>query len=76
MTDSLASLRGKIGAHALHAQRDSREMTAPARAAFLSRFETQVDPDGTLSPTEHQRRAAAARKEYFARLAYSSVKAR
>ena len=41
------ALRGKIGALVLHSRRDPRETTAPARAAFLKRFERQVDPDGT-----------------------------
>ncbi len=71
-----ASLRGKIGAYSLHASRDSREITAPARRAFLARFEAQVDPDGTLPPAERARRAEAAKKAHFARLAYLSAKAR
>lgn len=50
------------GADRLHAQRDARETTAPARAAFLARFEHMVDPDGVLPEPERQRRAMAARK--------------
>jgi len=45
MTPAERSLRGRIGAHALHAKYDSRELTASARGAFLDRFERQVDPD-------------------------------
>ena len=71
-----ASLRGKIGAYALHAGVDSREITAPARAAFLARFEVEVDPEGALAPAERARRAEMAKKAYFARLAYASAKAR
>jgi hypothetical protein len=52
------SLRARLAAYALHAQRDSRETSAPGRAAFLARFEREVDPDGTLDPAERQRRAA------------------
>ncbi len=74
--DSLASLRGRIGGLALAAQRDPREYTAAARAAFLVRFEEMVDPDGLLSPAERQRRAEAAKKEHFARLALKSAKTR
>ena len=70
------ALRGRIGAHALHAAHDSREITRPARRAFLARFEAQVDPDSTLPPAERMRRAEMARKAYFARLAYRSAKAR
>ena len=72
----LASLRGRIGAYALHATRDPRETTANARAAFMSRFDAMVDPDGSLAPAERDRRAGAARKAYFAGLAYRSAKAR
>lgn len=68
--------RGKIGAHTLHSRHDSRELTAPAREAFLRKFETEVDPDETLPPEERERRATHARKAYFARLALASVRAR
>lgn len=68
--------RGRIGAFVLHSRHDSGELTAPARAAFLSRFESEVDPDGLLSPEERARRAEYARKAYFARLARASAKAR
>jgi hypothetical protein len=50
--------------------------TAPGRAAFMSRFERQVDPSGTLTPAERARRAEAARKAYFTRLALASSRAR
>ena len=63
------SLAGKIGAHSLHSKYDSRELTQTARQTFLSRFEKQVDPEGTLPPEERARRAEHARKSYFARLA-------
>jgi hypothetical protein len=50
--------------------------TEAARAAFLSKFEREVDPDGTLSPDERSRRAAAARRLHFTRLALASSRAR
>ena len=68
--------RGRIGAYARLAKHDARELTAPARTAFLSRFEKDVDPDGTLPPEERERRAAFARKAHFARLARLSAIAR
>jgi len=43
---------------------------------FWSRFEDEVDPGGILSAGERQRRAEAARKAYFARMALKSAKAR
>lgn len=71
-----ASLRGRIGALRLHATHDPRETTKNARAAFLSRFLREVDPDGLLSVEERLRRAAYARRAYFARLAHRSAVAR
>lgn len=68
--------RGRIGAHRLHAMYDSRELTAAGRAAFLARFEREVDPDGLLPEAERQRRAEHARKAHFARLARLSAEAR
>ena len=70
------ALRGRIGAHLLHATHDSRRLTERARASFMASFERQVDPDGSLSADERRRRAAHARAAYFARLARSSVLAR
>jgi hypothetical protein len=58
------------------AKHDTREITAPARKAFLSKFEAQVDPEGQLAPVERERRAQAARRAYFKRLALKSVMAR
>ena len=73
------SLVSTIGAHALHSQYDSRELTKNARAASpgsLGYWEREVDPEALLDPTERARRAEHARKAYFARLALASVKAR
>jgi hypothetical protein len=72
----MMSLRGRIGAFVLHASRDPRETTAKARATFLARFERDVDPDGSLPPEERQRRALAARKAHFERLALKSARSR
>ncbi len=69
-------LQARAAAHALHAQRDSRELTANARAAFLDRFERKVDPDRVLDPAERARRAEHARKAYFTGLALKSSRAR
>ena len=68
--------RGRIGAHCLHARYDSKELTAPARAAFLAKFEREVDPAGALPEEERRRRAAHARQAHFARLARLSAIAR
>lgn len=55
---------------------DRPAATAPARAAFLSGFEKQVDPDGTLAPEERARRAECARKAHFLKMALRSAQAR
>jgi hypothetical protein len=61
----------------LHAQvSDPVAFTAPARAAFLSRFEREVDPEGVLDSEERTRRAEHAKKAYFLKLAMASREAR
>jgi hypothetical protein len=70
------SLRARLAAYALHAQRDPRETTANGRAAFLARFDREVDPEGRLEVDERRRRAEQARRAYFARLSLAAVKAR
>ncbi len=67
MTPAERSMRSRIGALTAHARGSTN--TGPARAAFLSRFELQVDPDGVLEPAERARRAEFARKAYFTSLA-------
>ena len=69
-------MRGRIGAHVLHARYDSRVLTANARAAFLAGFERAVDPDGRLPADERRRRATHLRAAHFARLARLSALAR
>jgi hypothetical protein len=74
--ESQASLIARLGAYSQHAQHDVRKTTAAGRKAFLARFETQVDPEGTLPPEERARRALAARKAYFTQLALLSAQKR
>jgi hypothetical protein len=52
---------------------DPRQTTAKARATFMSSFERLVDPDGKLPHAERLRRAEAARKAHYARLARLST---
>ena len=75
-TSGDATLRARLGAHTLHSRYDSRELTAPARAAFLAGFEQQVDPEGALPEAERLRRAQHARKAHFTRMALASARAR
>jgi hypothetical protein len=74
--EPIRTLVARLGAYALHASHDPRETTAAARAAFLSRFEHEVDPEGVLPAAERARRAENARKLYFGRLALKSARAR
>jgi len=76
LTPAERTLRARLAAHTMHAQHDARETTAAARAAFLDRFEAEVDPDGVLTPEERRRRAEHARSAYFTRLAFERAKAR
>jgi hypothetical protein len=76
MTPEERTLRARLAAHSLHAKVDSKAHTEPARRAFADSFEKQVDPDGVLSLEERKRRAEQARKAYFTRLAFKSVRAR
>jgi len=69
-------LTGRLGAYVLHSRYDSRELIRPAREAFWSKFERDVDPDGVLDPAERARRAEMARKAHFTRLALKSAQAR
>lgn len=77
MSDAIVTIRGRLGAYQKWARTaDRTEATAPARTAFLARFEAEVDPEGILSPAERERRAGWARRAYFTRLALASAKAR
>lgn len=70
------SLRGRIGAYALHSKYDSREITRAARAAYLAKWIREVDPEGVLSEVERDRRAENALKAHLAKLALKSAQAR
>ncbi len=62
-------LRGRIGAYARWARTEDRvAATAPARSAFMRRFEEQVDPQGVLSEEERASRAQFAMRAYMADL--------
>ena len=71
-----ARSRVRLGAFAQHAAYDTRETTLAARQAFARRFERLVDPDGVLSEPERARRAEAAKRAHFQRMALLSAQAR
>jgi hypothetical protein len=70
------SQRARIAALTRWSHEDPATGTQKAREGFYRRFEDEVDPDRQLNPAERERRAAAARKAFMARLAYRSAKAR
>ena len=67
---------GRIGGLTTASRHDARELTKPATAGFLARFEREVDPDGVLPREERQRRALAARRAHMRRLAMRSAAVR
>jgi hypothetical protein len=74
--EGLNTLRARLGAHALHAKYDSRELTARARAKFLQRFIDEVDPERELPEAERLKRAEHALRAHMTRLALRSAQAR
>jgi hypothetical protein len=71
---SEAALAGRIGGLTLAATHNPQEYTARARATFLASFLEAIPAH--LPEEERLRRAEAARRAHFARLALASVKAR
>lgn len=70
-------IAGRIGAYESWANTEDRTArTAAGRAAAEARFEKLVDPEGKLSPAERAKRAQAARKAHFQRMALKSAQAR
>lgn len=69
-------LLGRLGAYTMLSRNDPHEITKAARAAFVSKFERDVDPDGVLPSEERLRRADMARKAHYIRLALKSAEAR
>ncbi len=74
MSPAERALRSRLGG--LQTAANGTVNTVPARAAFDRRFLDQVDPDRILSEPERERRATAARKAHFARLALRSARVR
>jgi len=71
-------LRAQMGAHALWAKTEDRSaISAPGRAAADARFERQVrEQFPHLPDDEIAKRAASARKAFYAEIQLKSAKAR
>lgn len=76
LTPEQRVLRARAAAYAKWSRQDPNTGTAAARAAFLTRFEDQVDPDRRLSEPERHRRAAAALKAHMTALSLKSSRDR
>lgn len=55
---------------------DRTAATAPARKGWFSRFEKEVDPDGTLEPGERALRATSAMKAHMTRMSRRAAQSR
>ncbi len=73
-TPALRSARARRAALLGHAAGATN--TEPARAAFHSRWEAQVDPKGLLESAERVRRAAFARRAFYVELGIRSAESR
>jgi hypothetical protein len=77
MTPEQRRRRARIAAHASWANTtDPTARTAAGTAAFLDRFERQVDPEGTLPEELRKALAKHARTAYMLQLAERSAAAR
>lgn len=76
MTPNEKKMRARLGGLSLSAQRDPREYTKAARSRFMAKFYDEVDADGVLDEREKERRAEAARKAHFTRMALKSGRKR
>jgi hypothetical protein len=70
------SLPHQVSAYSRWAKEDPAEQGRIMRAGFDQRFLREVDPNNELPEAERLRRAEAARRAYFGRLALASAKAR
>lgn len=76
-SSSSRSLQNRAAAHTRWSRCEDRKAAlAPARSAFMARFENEVDPEGTLPAEERARRAENARQAYYLKLAAAGVEAR
>jgi hypothetical protein len=76
LSESQRKLRARLAGLTRSSLYDGKTVTAKARQTFLDQFEERVDPDKQLPTAERARRAEAARKAHFTRLAMKSAKAR
>lgn len=77
MTATQRKMRAQIAANTRWARCDNRsKATSKARAAFMDKFERQVDPAGVLVPEERAKRAENLRKAHYMKMSIRSAEAR
>jgi hypothetical protein len=76
VSDTLASLRGRIAAYSRAAQPDQARFTEAARGALASKFEREALSLGPCDGVELARRVSALKSAFYSRLALASVKTR
>ena len=76
LTPAQRSTRARVAAYARAARYDGREVTRAAYSGRMAKLEAQVDPDGTLSDIERQRRAYALMRSQMSALALKASRAR
>jgi hypothetical protein len=76
LSEEQRRMRGRIGGLTAAARGSLDANLTKARLAFLAGFIDAVDPDRVLPMAERERRAEAARRAYFVKLAYRSSVAR
>lgn len=69
-------LAATVAANTRWSREDPAEQGRRMRAGFERKFLDEVDPERTLPEHERHRRAEAARRAFYARLALASAKAR
>jgi len=76
LTPAGRAMRSRLASHVSWANTDDpTARTAPARAAFMDRFDVEV-PAEITDPADRARRAGHNRSAYFTKLALASAKAR
>ena len=71
-----SSLAAQIAANSRWSKEDPTEQGRIMRAGLEAKFLREVDPNNELPEAERLRRAEAARRAYYQRLALASAKAR
>jgi len=76
VTPAQHRLRAQVAAHSRLAHTSGSDVSAPARAGFMAKWEREVDPNCALPIEERHRRAKHALTAHMQRLSLKSAVAR